>query len=407
MFVKRAKPGMHCDGGGLYLQVTPTTDGRGFNRSWIFRYRAGNRQRDMGIGSVHDRGLAEARMVARKLRQDRLEGIDPIETRKQRKADEVTAAVRSVTFWQCCEQYLAAHKASWTNAKHAAQWRSSLEAYAKPAIGSLPAAMVDTAAVMRCVEPIWATKTETAGRVRSRIEAVLGWATTKGYRQGDNPARWSKHLENLLPGRTAVAPQVNFESLPFAELPTFMAKLREHQGVIARALEFTILTATRTGEAIGATWDEISLADRTWTIPKARMKTKKTMKRDHAIPLSDRAIAILQEMATVRESDAIFPGSTHKFIGPSGLLQFLQGARGMQRTDVTVHGFRATFRTWAGDRTGFPREMIESALAHMIGSAVEESYNRGSMLQKRKALMTAWSDYCGGRPGADVVHLVA
>ncbi len=278
---------MLADGGGLYLLVAA-----GGSRSWIYRYRQGGRLRDMGLGPVHTVNLAEAREKARLCRLLRLDGGDPLDARSaQRSAARIDAA-KAMTFRQCAEAYIAAHRAAWRNPKHAAQWPATLAAYVYPVFGSLPVAAVDTGLVAKAIEPIWATKPETAGRVRGRIESVLDWAATRGYRTGANPARWRGHLENLLPARSKMATIAHHAALPYAELPAFMAELRRQQGAGARALEFAILTAARTGEVIGAAWPEIDLSGRLWTIPAARMKGG----REHRVPLADAALAILEEM---------------------------------------------------------------------------------------------------------------
>jgi integrase len=292
-----------------------------------------------------------------------------------------------MTFEECASAYVAAHQTGWKNEKHAKQWPQTLKAFVFPVLGSLPVQAVDVALVMRAVEPIWTQKPETAGRVRGRIEAVLDWATARGYRQGENPARWRGHLENLLPKKSRVHRVKHHAALPFVEIAAFIAELRRQEGVGARVLEFAILTATRTGEAIGATWDEVDLAEKHWTIPGERMKGEVT----HRVPLSDRAIEILGEMRGLQEGELVFPGSRSRPLSHSAMLRVL---RAMGRRDVTVHGFRSTFRDWASECTNFPREVCEAAMAHAIDSKVEAAYRRGDLFNKRRHLMAAWARYC-------------
>jgi integrase len=284
---KALKPGMYGDGGGLWLQVSS-----GGSRSWIYRFQLNGRQREMGLGPLHIASLAEAREKARECRKLRHEGVDPIDARKAKRAVERLAAATAMTFAECAESYIATHRAGWRNAKHAAQWPSSLATYVYPLIGALPVQAIDVGLVLKVLEPIWAEKTETASRVRGRIESVLDWAKARGYRQGENPARWRGHLENLLPARSKVQRVEHHAALPYAEMPAFAAELRQLAGIAARALEFTILTAARRGEVIGATWFEIDLKDRLWVIPADRMKSG----REHRVPLSEAAITTLTQM---------------------------------------------------------------------------------------------------------------
>ncbi|MEV8879189.1 tyrosine-type recombinase/integrase [Mesorhizobium ciceri] len=288
---KKAKPGTYGDGGGLYLQVAKSA-AKGaqegdVTKSWLFRFMIGGKARYMGLGDVQTFSLKEARERARDARQKVTDGIDPIEVRKEKKATLRAEDAKRVTFKQASERYITAHSAGWKNAKHAEQWRNTLATYAWPVIGDLPVAKVDTAHVMQILEPIWATKTETATRVRGRVELVLDWAKARHYRSGDNPARWRGHLDKLLPARSKVAKVEHHAAMPYAGLPPFMAQLRSMGSISARALEFTILTAVRTGEAIGVMEGEVDFANKLWTIPAARMKAD----RPHRVPLSDRAIA--------------------------------------------------------------------------------------------------------------------
>ena len=264
-----------------------------------------------------------------------------------------------------------------------------------PVIGKLPVAEVDTALVLRVLQPIWTTKTETAARVRMRIEHILSWATVQGYRTGDNPARWDKHLDNLLPPQAKVAPVKHHAALPYDELPAFMTTLRTQESVAAKALEFVVLTAARSGEVIHARWEEIDAAEKLWTVPAARMKGAK----EHRVPLSDRAWAILENMKTIRQGDYIFPGQRHR--RPLGANALMVSLRSMGRADLTAHGFRSSFRDWCAERTNFPSEVAEMALAHAVGNKVEAAYRRGDLSEKRRRLMDQWAEFCNAAPAAD------
>jgi integrase len=381
---KAKRPGMYCDGGGLYLRVT--ADG---TKNWVYRYMLAGRPRWMGLGPFALYGLAEARGKALEARKLRHEGIDPIEVRRAARTQERLAAAKTMTFKQCAAAHIAAHRVGWKNHKHAAQWESTLATYAEPTVGSLPVQAIDTGLVMKVLEPIWATKPETASRLRGRIESILDWARVRGYRAGENPARWRGHLDHLLPARSKVRTVEHHAALPYKELPSFLAALREQEGIAARALEFTILTAARTGEVIGATWDEIG--DKIWTVPAVRMKASK----EHRIPLSGRSLAILEEMQPHRhaaDSAIVFPGG--KTGKPLSNMAFLMLLRRMDRDDLTAHGFRSTFRDWAAERTDFPSETVEMALAHTVGNKVEAAYRRGDLFEKRRKLMEAWTAYC-------------
>jgi integrase len=382
--VERAKaPGMYADGGGLYLQVTEG------GASWIYRYMLVGRPREMGLGPLALFGLSEARAKALDARRLCHEGIDPIDARRAIRAKARLDAAKAVTFMECADSYIKAQRAGWRNGKHAAQWEATLATYAKPVIGALPVQAIDTALVLKVLEPIWTAKPETAGRVRGRIESILDWAKVRGYRAGENPARWRGHLDKLLPARAKVRKVEHHAALPYAELPAFLVALREQEGIAARALEFTILTAARTGETIAATWDEINWTDKVWIIRAERMKAGK----EHRVPLCDRALAILREMNPaddVAGEQFVFPGS--KAGRPLSNMAFLMLLRRMGRGDLTAHGFRSSFRDWAAERTNFPSEAAEMALAHVVGSKVEAAYRRGDMFEKRRRLMDAWGD---------------
>ncbi len=388
------KPGYHGDGGGLWLQVSPSG-----SKSWVFRYSRSGKTHDLGLGSFLNVSLAAARDKATNLRQALGRGEDPLALRHAAKA-----AVNSrMTFEQCANAYIEANQAGWKNRAHIAQWKSTLKTYAFPVIGRLDVSHVDTGHVLRILEPIWLTKTETATRLRGRIELILAWATTRKLRSGDNPAAWRNHLQTILPKPTKVAKTSNHPALPYAELPGFIAKLRSQPGSAARALEFAILTATRTGEVIGAQWGEIDFDKAVWTIPAERMKAGK----EHRIPLSARAVAVLREVEALRESDFVFPGWKAKTgLSNMAMLKLMHrmqeaeasaGRKGLidpaSGKTATPHGFRSTFRDWAGETTTHPREVIEHAMAHQLSDKAEAAYARGTLFDKRRALMDDWAVY--------------
>jgi integrase len=403
--VKNAKPGMWCDGGGLYLQVTADAEGNP-HRSWLFRFATGKVEisrtgkprrveRQMGLGALRTVSLAEAREKAAGARKQRERGIDPIEARNAQKTAAALAEAKQMTFDQCRAAYIAAHRAGWRNLKHAAQWDSTLATYASPIVGKLSVASIDTGLVLKVLEPIWASKPETASRLRGRIENILDWATVRGFRQGENPARWRGHLDKLLPSRTKVRAIKHHAALPFKEIAEFMARLREHDPTAARALEFAILTAARTSEVLGARWDEIGLEGCVWTIPPSRMKGG----REHRIPLGETAISILRKMSAVRQegNPHVFPGERRPALSNMALLMLL---RRMKRDDLTAHGFRSTFRDWAAECTNYSNELAEAALAHAVGSKVEAAYRRGDLFGKRREMMDAWGRFCSEPVGS-------
>jgi integrase len=396
--VDRAKRrGYYGDGGGLFLQVSASGA-----KSWVFRFKEFGRLREMGLGPTHTVSLAEARQKALECRKLRLDGCDPIEIRKAGRAQARLDAAKAMTFKECAESYIASHKAGWRNPKHAAQWPATLGTYVYPVFGGLPVQAVDVGLVMRALEPIWTAKPETAGRVRGRVESVLDWATSRGYRQGENPARWRGHLENLLPKKAKVHRVEHHAALPYAEIGTFMAELHLQEGIAARALGFAILTVARTGEVIGARWSEIDLESRLWAVPAERMKGG----RVHRVPLSEATIAVLDAMKTIRHGDCVFPGG--RAGGPISNMAMTMTLRRMGRGDLTVHGFRSSFRDWAAERTGFPAEVAEMALAHAVSDKVEAAYRRGDLFQKRRQLMDAWARYCvAPAPAGKVVSFAA
>jgi integrase len=344
---------------------------------------------EMGLGPYPDISLAEARLAATEARKLKAQGKDPLEEREARRAQELAEAARSVTFRHCATAYIVARKIGWKNAKHVAQWSATLDAYAMPVIGDVPVQTVDVAMVHKILEPIWSKKPETASRLRGRIEAVLDWSATRGYRTGENPARWKGHLENLFPRRSKFQKVKHHAALPYGEIGAFMADLKGKDGTSALALQFTILTAARTGEAIGATWAEIDLDKEAWTVPAERMKAG----REHRVPLSKPALAILRKQREATDgSGCIFPGPQRS--KPLSNMAMLQTLRRMGRDSLTVHGFRATFRDWAAERTSFSREVAEAALAHVVGDKVEAAYRRGDLFEKRHKLMNAWATFC-------------
>lgn len=376
-------PGRYHDGGGLYLVV-----GAGNARSWIFRFRKHGKLHDYGLGPVRVIGLAKAREKAAECRVALYSDTNPVEARKTMRLERVLAEAKRLVFRQAATRFIDAHAAGWRNRKSEAQWRQSLEMYVFPVLGDMPVQAIDTPAVMRVLEPIWNEKTETASRIRSRIEAVLDWAAAQGYRSGDNPARWKGLFDKLLPSRAKVRPVAHHAAMPYAKIGEFTAQLRQTEGVATRALEFLILAAARSGEVLGAQWGEVNLTERTWTIPASRMKAG----REHRVPLTDRMLAILDEMATIQTNRFVFPGTRRNAgLGPMALRRVL-GLCG--HTEFAVHGFRSTFRDWAGETTSFAREVVEMALAHGIANKTEAAYQRGDLFTKRRQLMAAWDAYC-------------
>jgi integrase len=379
--VQRLQPGLHPDGGGLYLQITPSG-----SRSWLFRYSLHGKEHRVGLGSARDVPLKLARQLAAQARQLRATGVDPLAQKRERRTAHLIAEAKSVTFKECAESYITAHEAGWRNPKHRQQWRSTLDTYCFPAIGALPVQAIDTDLVIKVLEPIWRNKTETASRLRGRIESILDYAKARNYRNGENPARWRGHLDMLLARPAKIAPHEHHAALSYNEVGSFMSDLRRRDSTSARCLEFLVLTAARTGEVIGATWNEVDLAARVWTIPANRMKGN----REHRIPLSDRAVEIVRLMQQRRENDFIFAGMRGGGLSNMTLLAMLR----VLGRNVTSHGFRSTFRDWAAEQTNFPREVAELALAHAIESKVEAAYRRGDLFEKRRRLMDAWSAFC-------------
>jgi integrase len=394
---KLSKPGRYRDPDtrGLYLQV-----GRTGTKSWLLRYELNGRERFHGLGSLDDFSLKEARERARAARQKIADGIDPIDARQAERAEKALAAAKALTFEEAARKYFDQHERKWRNDKHRAQFLSTLTTYVFPTIGKLPVSGIETGHVLRVLEPIWHEKTETANRVRGRIESILDWATVREYRTGANPARWRGHLGEVLPARSLIAKSAHHPALPYAEMPEFMAALMKREGVAARALEFTILTAARTGEVIGAQWSEIDFNTNTWTVPAGRMKSSK----EHRVPLSERTVEILKALPFEKDNPFVFIGPRTRGLSNMAMASVLKR---MDRHDITVHGFRSSFRDWAAERTNYPNHVVEQALAHVIGNKVEAAYRRGDLFDRRQRLMEDWSRYCTSEPEAGNVLQMA
>lgn len=377
------KVGYHADGDNLYLQVTSSNA-----KSWIFRFSFDGKRREMGIGPYPEITLEKARESAIELRRLVKAGVDPIEQRKADQAAKRAERNNAVVFAYCAKQYIESHRHGWKNVKHAQQWTNTLEQYAYPVIGEALIRDVDTALIMRVLQPIWLTKNETAGRLRGRLENILDWAAVQGFRAVENPARWKGHLDNLLASPGKVQKNNHFKALPYSEINPLIMALRTNGSVSAKALEFLILTAARTGEIIGARWNEIDFDNQLWTVPADRMKAG----REHRIPLSGRAFEIVKELQALKTNDAIFPGrSKGGFLSNAAMDKLLQQTLGI---DATVHGMRSTFRDWASERTAYPHEVCEMALAHTIRNQAEAAYRRGDLIEKRRNLMEDWLKFC-------------
>ena len=388
---KLKKQGRYGVGDGVYLQISKWK-----TRAWVFRYERFGKAHYMGLGPCHLISLAEARAKGRDAQRMLLNGNDPLSAKRQKRTSEALRLAREQTFEQCALAYLADHDVGWSQAS-SVQWRQSLSTYVFPIIGRLPVAEIDLPLILKVLEPIWREVPETASRVRSRLESILGWATVRGLRAGDNPAAWSNNLKHLLPSRAKFDKRKQFAALPYKDISAFTQRLRAEQGVAARALEFTILTAARRGEVLGARWTEIK--DGLWVIPKERMKAGV----EHRVVLSAPALKLLA--ALPREGAYIFAGNR-----PGRPLNGMSFSRLMAKLGytVTVHGFRATFKTWASEITAYPNHVVEQALAHAISNAIEAAYQRGDLLQKRRRLMEDWAKFCGTRAtraAGDVVAL--
>jgi integrase len=414
------KPGLYPDGAGLYLRV-----GRSGAKSWCLRYMLAGKAREMGLGGASKIGLADARKRATAQRLLLVDKVDPLARREAETRAQKIEAAQAMTFEEAARGYVKAHEPSWRNAKHRQQWANTLATYVFPVFGTVPVGDVDVAMVMKVIEPLWATKPETAGRVRGRIESVLDWAKARGFREGENPARWRGHLSNLLPARSKVHKVKHHPALPYNEIGTFIADLRSRQGMAARALELLILCTARTGDIIGndrddkppLKWPHIDLKERLWTIPSTKTDT------EHRVPLPQAAVRLLSDMKALELGEIVFPGikdgqplSNMAMLNLIGRMNGDQAKRGQPRyldprqdnTDVTPHGFRSTFRDWAAERTNFPTEVVEMALAHAIDDKVEAAYRRGHLFDKRRRLMDAWAEFCAKpAPAGTVVNLRA
>lgn len=385
LVVSRLKAeGLHAVGGvaGLYLQV------RGPSKSWILRVMVGKKRRDMGLGGYPSVTLAMAREKARQAREAIGGGVDPIMERERVKSALVAAQLSELTFDQATKKFLDARSDEWRNAKHRQQWENTLATYASPVLGNLLVADIQREQVLAVLEPIWKTKTETASRLRGRIESVLDWASARGYRQGDNPARWRGHLDQLLAKPSKIAKVEHHAALGIDQVPKFMADLCQREGTGARALELLVLTAVRSGEVRGAVWSEIDLAGAVWTIPASRMKAG----REHRVPLSKPALDVLNSLPRVEGCDLVFPGAQNKPLSD----MTLTGVIRRMDVDAVPHGFRSTFRDWVSERTSYPSDVAEMALAHTIQNKVEAAYRRGDLFAKRAELMNEWASFCLG-----------
>lgn len=389
---KVTAPGKYPDGKGLILQVTKGRT-NAVRKSWLVRFSIAGKQREMGLGTFPELGLADARAAALDVRAKALKGIDPIQEREAVQAALRAEAAKTMTFSKCAEMYIASHERGWANPKHRQQWRNTLSTYAYPVIGAMNVADVGVSEVMQILEPIWYTKTETASRLRGRIESILSWAIVRGHRPPPNPAVWRGHLDSLLPKPSRVHTIINHPALDWRDMPVFMADLAKRPGTSARALEFTILTAARSGEVRRARWEEIDWRERLWVVPAERMK----MRREHRVPLSAPALSMLQHrrdrLAPNPEDLLFFNSDPQKPYSDAVYRALFQR---MRRVGLTTHGFRSSFRDWAGEATNHARETAELALAHRIGNDAERRYRRGDALQKRRKLMDDWADYLTG-----------
>jgi integrase len=402
-----AEPGQYLDRDGLYLQIKANRDKTKLRRSWIFRYTRDGKTRWMGLGPVRLVPLAKARDKVLDFRRMLLDGIDPMTAKEAERAEGAKAAKSVVTFRQAAERYVAAHENTWKNPKHRQQWKNTLDSYAYPVFGDWDVKAVDTAAVMEVIESLWTTKPETASRLRGRIETVLGYAKSRHWRTGENPARWREHLENLLPKRSKVRKVKHHAALPWQRIGAFMGVLRKQDSLGARALDFTILTAVRTNETIGAKWSEIDLTGAVWTIPGERMKAE----REHRVPLSPSAVALLKTTLPLRDPDAgdfVFPGgkkgkpmSNAAMSAVIDRMNEVEEGQPLPWVDpkqndrpITVHGFRSSFSDWRAEATAYPEELGEACLAHVTKDKVKAAYQRGDLFERRRRLMKSWTTFC-------------
>ncbi|MAI48984.1 MAG: integrase [Flammeovirgaceae bacterium TMED32] len=379
--VETAGPGKYEDGGGLRLVVSKSG-----SRKWVLRYTCNGKRREMGLGSVQNVGLAEARAKAAKFRSMASDGVDPIAARRAEPG-------QIPDFTACAARYIRVHRHGWRNAKHARQWVSTLKKYARPVIGPKSVDAIVTEDIIKILSPIWTTKTETAKRIQGRIENVLDFAAAHNYRDPLNPARWRGHLDKLLPRPSRVSTITHHPAMPYTDLPTFMEELRSNGSITALALQFLILTATRTSEVLLAEWTEIDEASKIWTIPATRMKAQK----EHRIPLTDSTITILGSLPRIAHNPFVFPGSrTGRPLSNMAMLQLMRGMGfgvNGSRGPFVPHGFRSSFRDWSGEVSSFPRDVAEMALAHAVENKVEAAYRRGDLFEKRTKMMEAWASF--------------
>lgn len=382
---------LHPVGGvsGLLLQVTPTGA-----KSWLLRTVVGSKRRNIGLGSYPEVTLAKAREKAAEYKEKISQGVDPVEERKANKRKLIAEQLSTITFDEAAKEYLKKKSKEFKNPRQAQQWENSLASYASPHIGSIPVSEIDLPQIKRVLTPIWETKTETANRVRSRIENILGWCAIHGYRSSENPARWSGFLDKVFPAPGSIKTKKHYQALPVSELPNFMSELSKRTGTASRALEFLVLTASRTNEVIGdkrigkrgITWSEIDLDQKVWTVPAERMKGG----RQHRVPLSDRALAILEDMPEGKSNELVFAGPKGDI--PSN--NFLSALLKRMDYPITAHGFRSTFKDWARENTAYADEVSELALAHVNNDATRAAYARSELIEKRRLLMSEWEGYC-------------
>jgi integrase len=380
--------GIHFVGGVAGLAINVTKSG---SRSWILRYQVGGKRRDKGLGGYPDVTLAQAKEAARAARAKIAHGVDPIEDGRALRSQLIASQISAITFSQAAKQYIDTHEGSWRNAKHTQQWRNTIQTYADPVVGRVLIRDVDLPQILKVLEPIWRTKTETASRLRGRMESVLDWASARGFRTESNPARWKGLLDKLLPSPGKIAKADHHRALPYADMPEFMKSLAEQQGIAPRALEFAILTACRSGEVRGAKWTEIDMDTGTWTVPAIRMKAGK----EHRVPLSAAALSIVKSQKESAFCDFVFPSSRSSKKSEGSPLSDMALLAVLRRMEVPAvpHGFRSSFRDWCAETTDYPREVAEMALAHTIGDKVEAAYRRGDLFDKRKQLMQGWANY--------------
>ncbi len=373
--------GRYSDGNGLYLQISKTK-----TKSWIFRYKFQGEEKQLGLGSINLVSLSDARQKVLEFRKQVLEGQDPISNKRLKERNEKIKKSKEITFSKCAEAYISSLEPEWKNKKHIQQWRSTLATYVFPMIGELSVQDIDTTLVVNVLKPIWITKTETATRIRSRLELIMGWATVRGYRSGENPARWRGHLDKLLPKPSKVSTVKHHKALKLHEIHRLILELRRQTCFSSKALEFLILTASRTSEVLNMKWNELSLDASLWTVPALRMKGGK----DHTVPLSKSALEILNFMQTFKCDEYVFPGFREG--RPLSNMAMLKLTKRLGYS-ITVHGFRSTFRDWAAEHTNFSRETAEAALAHTIKDKVEAAYRRGDLILKRRVMMEEWSKF--------------